>query len=170
MPRPPSLTIPSRRCSVLTNSSLRRSASAFGGVGDLSQAGRQRRLRAAVGGGLFRELAAQLVGDRLWARRSSCEAGQGRCRRPARRAREAGARARSGRGCSARRPVAPRGSLPAPFRCTCSGSYVCPVTTNIRSYGGGYCFRQQQFPAPAPRNARAPPASAARGSSASTVA
>ena len=38
---------------------------AFSGVGDLSQAGRQRRLRAAVGGGLFRELGPQLVHDRL---------------------------------------------------------------------------------------------------------
>ena len=38
---------------------------ALSGVGDFSQAGRQRRLRAAVGGRLFRELSPQLVQDRF---------------------------------------------------------------------------------------------------------
>ena len=62
---PPSLTMPSSRCSVLTNSSFSRSASALGGVGHLSQARRQRRLRSAVGGGLPGELGPQLFGERL---------------------------------------------------------------------------------------------------------
>ena len=63
--RPPSLTMPSSRCSVLTNSSFSRSASRLGGVGHLAQAGRERRLRSAVRGGLLRQLGSQLIGDRL---------------------------------------------------------------------------------------------------------
>ena len=57
--------MPSSRCSVLTNSSFSRSASALGRVGDLAQARRERRLRSAVRRGLFRQLGAQLIGERL---------------------------------------------------------------------------------------------------------
>ncbi len=38
---------------------------AFGGVGDLSQTGRERRLRSAVRRRLFRQLGSQLIGHRL---------------------------------------------------------------------------------------------------------
>ena len=37
----------------------------LGGVRDLAKARRERRLRSAVGGGLFRQLGAQLIGDGL---------------------------------------------------------------------------------------------------------
>ena len=62
--RPPT-AIPSNRCSVLTKSSLRRVGFGLSRVGHFAQARRERRLRPAVGRGLLRQLAAQLVGQRL---------------------------------------------------------------------------------------------------------
>ena len=90
---------PTNRCSVLTNSSFSRSASACARSVTSLQARRQPRLRAAVRLRAACRAARARRAPTAPDRRSSCAAAPGRCRRAARPARPAGARARPARGC-----------------------------------------------------------------------